>query len=83
MYLIGINIITFIVYGVDKYKAKRQKWRIRENVLMGLAAIGGFAGAFIGMQTFRHKTKHMKFVVGVPLIAVLWIIGIVYFELIQ
>lgn len=78
-YLVIMNGITFLVYGVDKYKAKKHKWRISENMLMGLAAIGGFVGAFAGMQVFRHKTKHMKFVVGVPMIAVVWMIAIVYY----
>ena len=78
-YLVVINVITFLVYGVDKYKAKKHKWRISENMLMGLAAIGGFAGAFAGMQMFRHKKKHMKFVLGVPMIAIVWIITIVYY----
>ncbi|MFQ9515203.1 MAG: DUF1294 domain-containing protein [Eubacterium sp.] len=75
-YLAAINIITFIIYGMDKYKARKHKWRISEKELMGLSVIGGFIGAFAGMQIFRHKTKHMKFVVGVPVIAALWITAI-------
>ena len=76
IYFIIINLIAFIIYGIDKYKAKRNHWRISEKMLLVLAAAGGFAGAFIGMRLFHHKTKHKKFVIGVPLIAILWIIGI-------
>jgi uncharacterized membrane protein YsdA (DUF1294 family) len=78
IYFIIINLITFSIYGLDKYKAKKHKWRISENMLMMLAAVGGFIGAFLGMRFFRHKTKHLKFVVGVPVIAVVWIIVAVY-----
>lgn len=77
IYIILVNIVTFITYGIDKFKAKKHKWRISESALIGLAAIGGFVGAFAGMQMFRHKTKHLKFVIGIPVIAVLWIIAIV------
>ena len=71
VYLILINLITFIVYGVDKSLAIKHKWRISEATLIMLAVIGGSIGAFLGMQVFRHKTKHMKFVIGVPVIIVL------------
>lgn len=77
IYIILVNIVTFITYGIDKFKAKKHKWRISESALIGLATIGGFVGAFAGMQMFRHKTKHLKFVIGIPVIAVLWIIAIV------
>lgn len=77
-YFAFMNVITFFIYGIDKHKAKKHKWRISENMLIGLAVLGGFVGAFAGMQIFRHKTKHLKFVIGVPLIAVLWIMVIVY-----
>ena len=77
-YLLIVNLIAFIMYGVDKFKAKHDMWRISENMLIGLAAIGGAVGAFVGMQIFRHKTKHLKFVIGVPVILILWIVGIVY-----
>lgn len=82
-YLLIINIITFLIYGIDKYKARKHRWRISEKVLIGLATIGGFIGAFAGMQVFRHKTKHLKFMVGVPLIAVLWCVAIVYYCVMQ
>ena len=68
IYLAGINILTFIVFGADKYKARHHRYRIPENTLMCLTAIGGGAGALAGMQVFRHKTKHLKFRLGVPVI---------------
>ena len=68
LYLIGINVVTFLVYGLDKWKAKRDAWRISESTLLLLAAAGGSVGALLGMQIFRHKTKHVKFTVGVPAI---------------
>ena len=68
IYLIAINVITFFVYGLDKWKAKHAKWRIRESTLLGLAGIGGSIGAWLGMKTWHHKTQHAKFTWGVPLI---------------
>ena len=68
LYLIAINVVTFLVYGLDKWKAKRDAWRISESTLLLLAAAGGSVGALLGMQIFRHKTKHVKFTVGVPAI---------------
>lgn len=78
LYLVVINIFTFFVYGVDKIKAKYDRWRISERTLLLLALIGGFVGAFAGMQVFRHKTQHRKFTIGVPIIAILWIVVGVY-----
>lgn len=68
IYLIVINLVTFLVYGIDKLKAKRGKWRIPESVLLTLAVVGGSIGALLGMLAFRHKTKHKKFTIVVPLI---------------
>lgn len=68
VYLLLINIVTFAVYGLDKHKAKKDLWRIPESTLLLLAAIGGSIGAMTGMSYFRHKTKHMKFTIGVPVI---------------
>lgn len=59
---------------LDKQKAKKHKWRIPENTLMFVAIIGGSIGSFIGMQTFRHKTKHIKFKFGIPFILIMQII---------
>lgn len=64
--LIVINIIAFLMYGIDKSKAKRGAWRIPEATLLGIAFFGGSVGAFLGMRVFRHKTKHARFVIGVP-----------------
>ena len=69
-YLVIINIITFFLYGVDKWKAQRVRWRIPESVLLGMAAIGGSVGAWLGMQVWRHKTQHAKFRFGVPIILI-------------
>ena len=65
-YLIIINAISFILMLVDKYKAKKNLWRIPEATLMGFAAAGGSVGALAGMYLVRHKTKHLKFTVGIP-----------------
>ena len=69
-YLVIINIITFFLYGVDKWKAQRVRWRIPESVLLGMAAIGGSIGAWLGMRVWRHKTQHAKFRFGVPIILI-------------
>ena len=67
-YLIVINILTFAVYGIDKWKARQGSWRISESTLLMLAVIGGTIGALLGMQVWRHKTMHLKFKYGLPLI---------------
>lgn len=76
IYYICVNVIAFILYGLDKKYAREGRWRIPEKTLLGIALIGGAAGAWIGMQTFRHKTKHMSFWTLVPLFAVvhMWMI---------
>lgn len=71
LYLMAVNIITFIVFGIDKQRAKNHEWRISEATLIGLAVIGGSVGALLGMRFFRHKTKHKKFTVGIPAILML------------
>ena len=67
-YLIAINVVTFLVYGVDKVKAKRGSWRISEATLLILAVVGGSIGALFGMKVWHHKTLHKKFKYGLPLI---------------
>ena len=67
-YLIVINIVTFQVYGIDKWKAKQGSWRISEATLLILAVIGGSIGALFGMKVWHHKTMHKKFKYGLPLI---------------
>ena len=70
IYLLIINAVGFVLMLVDKFKAKKKLWRIPEATLMTVAAIGGSIGSLLGMYTFRHKTKHYKFTVGIPLILV-------------
>ena len=77
IYLLAINIITFIVYGIDKLKAKKNWWRIPEATLLLLAAIGGSIGAWLGMKVWHHKTLHKKFKYGVPAIIILQIAAVV------
>lgn len=76
IYLTFVNIIAFIVYGVDKWKARKNRWRIPEKKLLFLAIIGGSVGALAGMYIFHHKTQHKKFTIGVPVILILQIIFI-------
>ena len=77
-YLITINIATFLVYGLDKWKAKKSKWRIREVALLGLAVLGGSIGAWLGMKVWHHKTMHKKFKYGIPAILIIQLILIGY-----
>ena len=71
IYLLIINAVGFLLMLIDKQKARRGRWRIPEATLMGVAAIGGSIGSLFGMYTVRHKTKHIKFTVGIPVILVL------------
>ena len=86
IYLFAINIFTFFMYGIDKWKAKRSKWRISEASLLLLAVLGGSIGAWLGMRVWHHKTMHKKFQLGIPLIIVaqialiIWIISKNYFQ---
>ena len=73
-YLIGINVLTFLFYGIDKWKARKKKWRIPENTLILLATVGGSIGALLGMYVFRHKTKHGKFTLGIPAILIVQVV---------
>ena len=73
------NVVTFFVYGIDKWKAKKSKWRIRETALLGLAVLGGSIGAWLGMKVWHHKTQHKKFKYGVPAIIIIQLALIVYF----
>ena len=68
IYLLAVNAVTFIAYGLDKYKAKHAKWRISEATLLLLAVVGGSIGAWCGMKVWHHKTMHKKFKYGVPVI---------------
>ena len=77
-YLIAINVITFLTYGFDKFKAKKGKWRIPESSLLLLAIIGGSIGAWFGIKVWHHKTLHKKFKYGIPLIVIAQIAIVVY-----
>ena len=78
VYLLAINALAFLAFGVDKSRARRDQWRIPERTLLGFSAAGGFVGAFLGMKVFHHKTRKPKFYLGVPLTAVLWAAGAVF-----
>ena len=78
-YLVIINVATFLTYGLDKWKAKRSKWRIREAALLMLAVLGGSIGAWLGMKVWHHKTQHKKFKYGIPAIIIVQAIIIWYF----
>ena len=77
-YLLIINIITFIIYGIDKYKSIKHKYRISESTLIILPILGGALGAFLGMIIFNHKTKKKKFII-IPIILLLWVYILVKF----
>jgi uncharacterized membrane protein YsdA (DUF1294 family) len=70
IYLAAVNFAAFVMYGIDKRKAIRGKWRTPESALLGIAIAGGSLGAWAGMYAFRHKTRHKKFVIGVPLVII-------------
>ena len=76
--LVAVNLAAFALYGLDKLKAKKGLWRIRESTLLLVAALGGSVGALLGMTLFRHKTKHWKFRILVPLFLILHIVLGVY-----
>ena len=77
-YLLAINIATFFLYGIDKYKAKKGRWRISEATLLLMAVVGGSIGAWAGMRLWHHKTKHKKFKYGIPIIIILQVALAVY-----
>jgi uncharacterized membrane protein YsdA (DUF1294 family) len=79
IYLVTINVVTFFIYGFDKWKAKKSKMRIREIALLGLAVLGGSIGAWLGMKVWHHKTLHKKFKYGVPTIIIIQLAIIVYY----
>ena len=66
IYYLFVNVLAFVLYGVDKKRAIRKAWRIPESVLLGVAFLGGCVGAFIAMRKYHHKTRHASFAMGVP-----------------
>ena len=77
-YLLAVNITSFLLFGIDKYKAKKGQWRISEATLLTMAAIGGSIGAWAGMRLWHHKTMHKKFKYGIPVIIIMQIALAVY-----
>ena len=77
-YLLAINALSFSLYGIDKYKAKKNQWRISEATLLMMAAIGGSLGACAGMRLWHHKTMHKKFKYGIPIIIIIQVALAVY-----
>ena len=80
-YLLAINAVAFIMYGIDKYKAKKGKWRIPEATLLLLAVLGGSIGAWMGMKVWHHKTMHKKFKYGIPAILLIQIALMAYLHM--
>lgn len=78
-YLLIVNALGFGLMLADKIKAKKNLWRIRESTLLLVAALGGSVGSLLGMYSFRHKTLHLKFTVGIPVILVLQIFAAIFF----
>ena len=70
IYFLSLNVLTFFTYGIDKWKAKKSKRRIREAALLGLAVLGGSIGAWLGMKVWHHKAMHKKFKYGIPAIII-------------
>ena len=80
-YFAAINLVTFLIYGIDKLRAKRGAWRIPEKTLFLLPLLGGSVGAIAGMRVFHHKTKHWYFKYGLPLILILQIALVVWLKI--
>lgn len=78
IYFIGINLVTFIAFGIDKRRAAKHRYRIPEKNLFGLAIVGGSIGALFGMYVWRHKTRVWYFVVGIPVILVMQVAVIIF-----
>jgi uncharacterized membrane protein YsdA (DUF1294 family) len=78
LYLILLNITGFAAMGIDKRRAVMKRWRVREKHLFLVALLGGSAGSILGMHHFRHKTKHPRFVYGMPLILILQVLALIY-----
>lgn len=78
IYLILINLITFVVYADDKRRAKKHMWRTSEGTLVMLAVIGGSLGALLAMLLFRHKTRHTRFTIGIPTILIAQILLVIF-----
>lgn len=80
LYIVVINIIGLLLMKWDKYLARKQKWRIPESRIWLIALVGGAFGTTMGMYMFRHKTKHMKFILFLPILVILQVIGLIYWQ---
>ena len=80
LYLIAVNVLAFILYGLDKKRARNREWCISEKTLIGIAVIGGSIGAILGMHIFHHKTRHWYFRYGLPLILIMQGVLAYYFS---
>ena len=80
-YLLAINVVAFIMYGIDKYKTKKAKWRIPEVTLLLLDVLGGSIGTWMGMKVWHHKTMHKKFKYGIPAILLIQIALMAYLHM--
>lgn len=78
MYIVGINLFTIILMRIDKQKAEKRQFRIPERTFFLLSILGGAIGTYIGMKVFRHKTKHAKFTIGIPILILLNIAIFIY-----
>ena len=78
IWLAGINVVTFALYGIDKYKAKKGLWRIPEKTLLLLPLLGGSVGGILGMSVFHHKTRHWYFRIGLPVMLLVQAAAAVY-----
>ena len=74
IYLLAVNFFAFILYGIDKKRARNREWRISERALIGIAVIGGSVGAILGMHVFHHKTRHWYFRYGLPVILIIQVL---------
>lgn len=81
LYLVLINLAAFLLMGIDKFRARRELWRIPEKVLFGSALLGGSVGAIAGMFFFRHKTRHLSFRLGLPVILLLQIVLYIWLQI--
>lgn len=79
IYVVLVNVVAFLLYGFDKWQARKGKRRISEKTLLALAILGGSAGAYVGMYLFHHKTKKVKFYLGIPMIILLQVGILIYF----
>lgn len=74
LYLAAVNVLAFVLYGVDKFKARQGRWRISEATLLLTAVLGGALGAWVGMLLWHHKTLHPRFRYGLPLLVLAWLV---------